>query len=82
MLPRGGALVQIHINDNSHMLEIWLTRQEKDDATLRASLAPVLSEYKARKYLPVFFMSGEADLQESTAELLRSRRRRMSDMPV
>ena len=74
--------MQIHINESSHMLEIWLTRQERDDAALRASLAPVLSKYKTQKYLPVFFLSGEGDLQESTAELLRSRRRRMGDLPV
>ena len=74
--------MQIHINEDSHLLEIWLTRQEKDDTALRASLAPVLSEYAAQKYLPVFFLSGDGDLQESTAELLRARRRRMGDLPV
>ena len=74
--------MQIHINEDSHLLEIWLTRQEKDDAALRASLSPVLSEYKSQKYLPVFFISGDGNLQESTAELLRSRRRRMGDLPV
>ncbi len=74
--------MQIHINEASHMLEVWLTGQEKNDAALRASLAPILSEYKAQKYLPVFFLSGEGDLQECTAELLRSRRRRMGDLSV
>ena len=34
--------MQIHINEDYRLLEIWLTRQEKDDAALRASLYPVL----------------------------------------
>lgn len=74
--------MRLHVNETSHFLEIWMNSREKNDPALRVSLAPVLSEYAAQKYLPVFFLSGDGDLQESTAELLRSRRRRMGDLPV
>ena len=74
--------MRLHVNETSHLLEIWMTGQEKTDAALRASLAPVLSEYTAKNYLPVFFLSGDGDLQESTAELLRTHRRKMGDLPV
>ena len=64
--------VRLHLDETTHMLEIWLTGKEKNDALLRSSLEPVVKKYKAEKYLPVFFISGEEDLKNNTAELLRS----------
>ena len=64
--------MQLHLNETTHMLEIWLTGEENKDASLKASLEPVVKKYKEEKYLPVFFISGKEDLKNNTAELLRA----------
>ena len=71
--------MQLHVNESARLVEIWLDKRERQDAALRDELAPVLKEYRAQKYLPVFFLSGDTDLRACTAELLRSCRRRMGD---
>lgn len=74
--------MQLRINDSAKFIEVWLTGAENGDAAVQASLAPVLEKYRAEKYRPVFFVSGSGDLQESTADLLRCRRRKMGDIPL
>lgn len=70
--------MQLHVNEKARLLEIWLSSTERDDAALRDSLDPLLTASRAKKYRPVFYLSGDGDLRESTAALLRARRRRMN----
>ena len=74
--------MQLRVNEPNRFFEVWLTQDEQEDAALQASLEPLLAEYKARKYRPVFFVSGREDLQENTAALLRAHRRQMGDLPI
>ena len=62
------------VNEKDRLLEIWLTNAEKNDAGLRESLKPLYKEWKAKRYLPVVYESGEDDLKESILGLLRHNR--------
>lgn len=54
--------MEINVNDSSKLVEVWLNNEEKNNSVLRAELAPIYSEYKARKYLVAVFESGSGDL--------------------
>ncbi|MEN6471853.1 MAG: hypothetical protein ABFC62_10350 [Clostridiaceae bacterium] len=66
--------MEIIANEKDRILEIWLTNAEKNDAVLRASLKPLYSQWKAKKYLPVVYESGSGDLKESILGLLQHNR--------
>lgn len=54
-------------------VEIWLTRTEGQDATLRDSLIPLYQKYKAQGCLVVVFRFGGQDLTDATSALLQSK---------
>jgi len=62
--------LEINVNNESKIVEIWLTNAEKVDAALRERLKPLYREYRAKKYLVAVFESGEGDLFEGTRDLL------------
>ena len=62
--------MKININDSDKIVEIWLTQEEKADAALRASLKPIYSIYKKKKYTVAVFESGDKSLFEYTKDLL------------
>ena len=62
--------MEINVNDADKTVEIWLTNENKSDRPLRASLNPVYSAYKTRKYTVAVFESGRGDLFAATKELL------------
>lgn len=66
--------MKIIVNEKHRILEIWLTKPEKYNTMLRESLKPLYKEWKAKKYLPVVYESGESDLKESILGLLRHNR--------
>lgn len=68
--------MEINVRDNSKIVEVWLTREEKQDADLRERLRPLYQEYKAKKYLVAVFESGEQNLEELTGSLLGYNRKR------
>ena len=68
--------MEINIRDNSKIVEIWLTGEEKRDANLRERLRPLYQEYKTKKYLVAVFESGEQNLEELTGSLLGYNRKR------
>ena len=74
--------MQLRVNEPYRFFEVWLTQDERDDDALQASLQPLITEYKSRKYRPVLFISGTEDLKENTAALLRAHRRQMGDLPT
>ena len=67
--------MKIRVRDDSKIVEVWLTREEKEDEALRESLKPLYQQYKEQKYLVSVFLSGEEDLYPLTLDLLRSNRR-------
>ena len=69
----------MNVRDDSKIVDIWLTKEEKENQELREQLKPLYKEYKAKKYLVAVFESGEEDLWDNTSQLLCKNRRRMAE---
>lgn len=74
--------MRMNINEQSKIVELWLTRAERDDPALRESLKPIYRQYKDQKYLVAVFLSGEEELYQQTRDLLRYNRRRQAEKEV
>ena len=72
----------MEIREQSKIVELWLTREERDDAAFRETLRPICQQYKAQKYLVAVFLSGEEDLYQQTRDLLLYNRRRLAEKEV
>lgn len=62
--------MEINIDDDKKLVEVWLTSMEKNDSALRASLPPLYREFKDKGYLVAVFESGAGDLSGNTLSLL------------
>ena len=74
--------MEINIRDSSKIVEVWLTREEKQDINIRERLKPLYQECKTKKFLVAVFESGEQDLEELTGSLLAYNRKRAVQMEV
>ena len=74
--------LEINVRDDRKIVEIWLTNEEQQDQGFRESLKPLYQEYKAKKYMIAEFLSGNLDLTEETAALLRYNKRRSAEQEV
>ena len=72
----------MEIREQSKIVELWLTREEKNDPAFRESLKPIYQQYKDQKYLVAVFLSGEEDLYQQTRDLLLYNRRRLAEKEV
>ena len=72
----------MEIRGQSKIVELWLTREERDDPAFRESLKPISQQYKDQKYLVAVFLSGEEDLYQQTRDLLLYNRRRLAEKEV
>ena len=68
--------MEINVRNNSKIVEIWLTREEKRDIKIRERLKPLYQECKTKKFLVAVFESGEQNLEELTGSLLGYNRKR------
>lgn len=68
----------MNVNEESHIVEIWLTNAEKTSEDIRRRLRPVFSAYKQRGYLVAVFESGDQDLVQLTSALLCDNRTRLA----
>ena len=62
--------MEIIVDDIKKRVEVWLTREEKEDAALREYLKETYARYKNMKYLVVTFESGNQSLFANTRDLL------------
>lgn len=62
--------MNIQMDKEKMLLEIWLTSEERDDPELRASLTPVYELAQKSGLLPVVFLSGFKTLKEQISALL------------
>lgn len=74
--------MQMNVREKSKVVELWLTREEKNDPEFRESLKPIYQQYRAQKYLVAVFLSGEENLYEQTRDLLLYNRRRSAEKEV
>ena len=72
----------MEIREQSKIMELWLTREEKNDPAFRESLRPLYQKYKDQKYLVAVYLSGEEDLYQQTRDLLLYNRRRQAEKEV
>lgn len=72
--------MQIQINRSAGIAEIWLTKAERDDSTVKESLKPLYKKFRDDKLLPTVFLSGDREVCNQTSELLCYNRRRIADV--
>lgn len=72
----------MEVKEQSRIVELWLTREERDDPAFRESLKPIYQQYRDQKYLVAVFLSGEEDLYQQTRDLLLYNRRRLAEKEV
>ena len=74
--------MEINVRDDSKVVEVWLSRAEKQDSNLRERLKLLYQEYKAKKFLVAVFESGEQDLEKLTGGLLGYNRKRIVQLEM
>lgn len=74
--------MRMDVKEHSKVVELWLTRNERNDQQFLESLKPLYRQYQAQHYLVVVFYSGEEDLYQQTRELLLYNRRRWAEKNV
>ena len=61
--------MRMEVREQNKIVELWLTREEKEDAAFRESLKPLYQQYKAQLY-------------QQTRDLLLYNRRRQAEKEV
>lgn len=74
--------MRIQIHEQSKLVELWLTQEEKNDPAFRKGLKPIYEKYRAQKYLVAVFLPGEEDLYQQTRDLLVYNRRKLAEIEV
>ena len=74
--------MRMEVKEQSKVVELWLTREEKEDRRLLDSLKPLYQQYKTQNYTVAVFCSGEEDLYLQTRDLLLYNRRRAAEKQV
>ena len=64
--------MQITMDDEYKLVQVWLTNSEKDDPQIGQNLKPIYNKYKDSEYQVVVNKSGHQDLYENTLALLKS----------
>ena len=74
--------MRMEVKEQSKVMELWLTREEKDNKQFLESLKPLYQQYKAQHYMVAVFYSGQEDLYQQTRDLLLYNRRRAAEREV
>ena len=72
----------MEVREQSRTVELWLTKEEKNDPVFREGLKPIYEKYGAQKYLVAEFLPGEEDLYQQTRDLLVYNRRKLAEIEV
>lgn len=64
--------MEIHVRNDRRMVEIWLNRQEQQDAETDTYIKDTARNYNNQNYKVVVFRSGNADLFTCTDGLLKA----------
>jgi hypothetical protein len=62
--------LEINVREKDKIAEIWLTKDESNDSTLRQKLRPFYSEYRQKKYTVAVFESGRNSLYSNVESLV------------
>ena len=74
--------MEMNVLEEKKIVEIWLTKAEKNDPVLRESLKDIFAKYKGSKYTVAVFESGEKDLYGETLALLSYNKRKAAEREV
>lgn len=74
--------MEINVREGSRIVEIWLTKAEKQDAAIQEKLKPMYRAYKDKNYLVAVFQSGGRDLADAASDLLCYNRKRIAQLAV
>ena len=72
--------MEMTVYDDKKLVAVWLSREEKQDTSLRDKLRELYAAYRGTKYLVAVFESGEGDLYEDTLALLKYNRKRSAEL--
>ena len=72
----------MEVREQSRMVELWLTQEEKNDPVFRDGLKPIYQKYREQNYLVAVFLPGEGDLYQQTRDLLIYNRRKLAEEQV
>lgn len=64
--------MEIYVREDRRMVEIWLNRQEQQDAETDAYVQNAAKDYHRKNYKVAVFRSGNADLFTCTDSLLKN----------
>ena len=67
-------------HEDMKIVEIWLTKQEQEDAALHRTLQKLYQDYSRRKFKIAQFHSGAGSLYDATRDLLLFNRKRIAEM--
>ena len=74
--------MEMNVNDEQRIVEVWLSRAERNDAALAQRLRSQCKPYAEKGYFVVYFQSGDGNLYENTLDLLRYNRKRSARQAV
>ena len=74
--------MELNVRNDSKIVEIWLTKAEKQDAKLRSDLKVLYQGFKDSGYQVTAFFSGDQDLADTTSDLICYNRKRIAQMEV
>lgn len=74
--------MELNVRNDSRIVEIWLTQDEKRDAQVQKELKLVYQSFKGTGYTVATFLSGGQDLAEAASDLICYNRKRIAQMEV
>ena len=74
--------MELNVRNDSKIVEIWLTKAEKQDAQLQKELKLVYESFHEVGYTVATFLSGNQDLPDTTSDLICYNRKRIAQMEV
>lgn len=74
--------MEINVHDDSKLVDIWLTRAERNDEQFQERMKPLYQDFAEKHYTVAVFLSGDLNLEEETGELLCYNRKRLAELEV
>lgn len=74
--------MDIKIDPQSKIVEVWQTHADQNDAALQAQLKSMYADWKKQKFLVAVYRSGNEDLYAATRDLLAYNKKRTAELAV
>ena len=79
---RGDRWLELNVRSDRKIVEIWLTRDEKQSERVQKELKLVYQSFKGTGYTVVAFLSGEQSLEDTASDLICYNRKRIAQLEV